>query len=176
MKSSLFLASSLAFSLFSSATFSQTGFKDVKAGFSFNVSLPDYMDKTIGLNDAASIQFKNTVKDIAGIIVVDTKEELQMAEMKYASPEEFYENFAKDFLSDEESKKISKPISKAKGGVNFVEAEASYNDKDLNMELTYFIGIAETPKAYYKLLCWGSTENEKKYKEDFQKILYSLKE
>lgn len=154
----------------------QSGFKEIKAGHTFTISLPEYMDKTIGLNDAASLQFKNSVKDIAGIVVVDTKEELQMAELKFANPEEFYDSFVKDFLVDEATKKFTKAVSKGMGKLNFVEAEASYMDSELNMEIGYFIGIAETPTAFYKVLCWGSTENEAKYKADFQKILYSVKD
>ena len=171
-----FAAPLLVAGIFSLHTQAQSGFKEIKAGHSFNVSLPVYMDKTIGLNDAASLQFKNSVKDVAGIVVVDTKEELQMAELKFANPEEFYESFVKDFLVDEASKKFTKTVSKGMGKVNFVEAEASYMDTELNMEIGYFIGIAETPSAFYKVLCWGSTENEAKYKADFQKILYSIKD
>ena len=50
---------------------SQTNFKDYTAGHQFNISLPDYMTKTIGLNSDATIQFKNNVKDIAGFVIED---------------------------------------------------------------------------------------------------------
>ena len=176
MKFLQFAAPLLVAGMLSIQTQAQSEFKEIKGGHAFTISLPEYMDKTIGLNDAALLQFKNSVKDIAGIVVVDTKEELQLAELKFANPEEFYESFVKDFLVDETSKKFTKTISKGMGKVNFVEAEAFYMDKELNMEIGYFIGIAETPVAFYKVLCWGTTENEAKYKADFQKILYSIKD
>ena len=156
--------------------FSQTSFKEQKVGHLFYVSLPEYMSKTVGLNTSASIQFKNTIKDVAGFIIEDNKEELKLAEMNYSSINEFYEDFIKDFLKDEDKRKVSKPQSKKIGETNFTECDVSYYDKDSKIEIYYFVGIVETSSAYYKLLCWGSLENKDKFKADFQKILYSLKD
>ncbi len=155
--------------------FSQTKVKEYKVGHIFNVSLPDYMNKTAGLNSAASIQFKNTIKDVAGFIIEDNKEELRLAEMTYGSITEFYDDFIKDFLKDEE-KKISKPFSKKVGKTNFIETDVIYFEKESKIELYYFVGIVETPTAFYKILCWSTAENKDKFKSDFQKILYSLKD
>jgi hypothetical protein len=38
------------------------------------------------------------------------------------------------------------------------------------------VGIVETKTAYYKVLSWAAAENKDKFKADFQKILYSLKD
>lgn len=154
----------------------QPVFKEYKVGHPFSIKLPDYMQKTIGLNEAAVFQFKCSEKDMAGIVMVDSKDELRMAGLTFANPEEFYADFVKDFLVEEESKKITFPLSKEMGPLNFVEAEASYWDKELKMGIAYFIGVVETPLAFYQLLCWGSIENENKYKPDFQAILYSIRD
>ena len=158
------------------SSFSQTGFRKEKVGHVFNISLPEYMNKTLGLNDAAAIQFVNNQIDIAGIVVLDTKSELALAELNFASAEAFYKDFMTDFLTDEASKKIGEPVSKVMGKNNYVECQASYFDSEVNMELHYFIGIVETPNAYYKVLCWGSKDNLEKYLGDFQKILYSIQD
>jgi hypothetical protein len=160
----------------SSISFSQTTFKEQKAGHIFYVSLPEYMNKTVGLNTSASLQFKNSIKDIAGFIIEDNKEELKLAEMNYSSISEFYEDFIKDFLIDEEKRNISKPIIKNIGGINFVECDATYYEKESKLDLYYFVGIAETSSSYYKVLCFGSLADKDKYKADFQKILYSLRD
>lgn len=68
--------------LISSSVIAQTAMKEYKAGHIFNISLPDYMSKTAGLNSDATIQFINVEKDVAGIMIVDTKEDLQLADMK----------------------------------------------------------------------------------------------
>jgi hypothetical protein len=158
------------------ASFSQSAMKEYKVGHVFSVSLPEYMSKTVGLNSAASVQFKNTIKDVAGFIIEDNKEELKLAEMNYASLTEFYDDFIKDFLKDEEKRKVAKAQTKKVGEINFVETDASYFDKDSNIEIYYFVGIAETKTSYYKLLCWSTLENKPKFKADFQKILYSIKD
>jgi hypothetical protein len=162
--------------LMTTTTFAQTTLKEYKAGHVFYVSLPDYMSKTTGLNTSATIQFKNTIKDVAGFIIEDNKEELRLAEISYTSLSEFYEDFIKDFVKDEDKRKVSKPQSKKVGETNFMECDVSYYDKDSKIEIYYFVGIVETSSAYYKILCWGTLENKDKFKADFQKILYSLKD
>jgi len=164
------------FLLLTATTFAQTTMKEYKAGHVFYVSLPDYMSKTTGMNDAAVIQFKNSLKDVAGFIVEDNKEELVLAEMVFSSIDDFYDNFIKDFLVDQEKRIISQTKSQTIGEVKFIECDASYLDKDSKMEIYYFVGIAETKDAFYKVLCFGSLENKDKFKADFQKILYSIKD
>ena len=168
----------LAITLFFTNTivFCQTEFKEQKVGHIFYVSLPEYMNKSIGLNSSATLQFKNTIKDIAGFIIEDNKEELKLAEMNYSSITEFYEDFIKDFAIDEEKRNVSKPLIKKIGDVNFAQSDVSYYDKESKLEIYYFVGIAETSSTYYKILCWGTSEAKTKYKTDFEKILYSLRD
>jgi hypothetical protein len=158
----------------SNVLFSQI--KEYKAGQEFYISLPDYMSKTIGLNNAATIQYKSSVKDVYGFVIVDPKEDLKLAELNYSSLKEFYEYFINDFLVEEEKRTISEPIYKKNGVINFVECDASYLDKEANLEIYYLVGIVETKNNFYKVLSWSSIENKEKYKEDFRKILYSLRD
>ncbi|MFZ4398662.1 MAG: hypothetical protein ACOYO1_01410 [Bacteroidales bacterium] len=166
----------ISFFLFLTAIYSQTSVREYRIGHVFNVSLPDYMSKTIGLNNASVFQYKNAVKDVYGFIIEDSKEELSMAELNYTSINEFYEDFIKDFLKDEENRKISKPETQKKGEINIIECDASYYDKDAKIEIYYLVGIVETKYAYYKVLSWSAAENKTKFKADFQKIVYSLKD
>lgn len=158
------------------ATLAQTPMKEYKAGHVFSISLPDYMTKTAGLNSAAAIQFINVEKDIAGFVVVDSKEELQLADMAFGSITDFYNDFIKDFVKDEAKRNVSAPVSKKVGNTNFMECDVSYYDNESKLEIYYFVGIVETPTTFYKVLCWGTLESKNTYKADFQKILYSLKD
>jgi hypothetical protein len=160
--------------LFAGVTSKAQTFKTYKAGHVFNISLPDYMARVTGLNDAAIFQFQNTVKNIAGCVIEDNKSELALIDMKYASTQEFYEQFTKGFLVDLPQRTVSAPVVQKKGAVSFVEADASYYDEESKQTIYYFVGIAETKDAYYKVLCYGSIEAKEKYKADFQKILYSI--
>ncbi len=160
--------------LFFNSIFSQTIMKELKVGHSFNISLPSYMSRTVGLNDVASIQYKNTVKDIFGVVIEDNKEELNLAELNYSSINEFTEEFVKVFLEDEPSKKFSNPIYDKKGEINFAEFDATYYDDESKIEIYYLVGIVETKTSFYKVLSWCAGSEKSKYKEDFKRILYSI--
>jgi|SRR5688572_25958263 len=159
-----------------SVSVAQTPVKEYKAGSIFFVSLPDYMSKTIGLNSAASIQYKNTVKDVYGFVIIDNKEEMALADLKYGSINEFFEDFVKSFLEGEAQRKISTPQYQKKGEVNFVECDATYYDEEMKAEVYYHVGVAETPTSFYKVLSWVLAEHKDKYKADFQNILLSVRD
>ena len=150
--------------------------KEYKAGNVFYVSLPEYMSKTTGLNSVATIQYKSVVKDVYGFVIEDTKEDLKLVEMSFTSVTEFYDEFMKTFIKDEDKRVVSGFTLLKKGETNFVEADLTYYDKDAKAEIYYLIGIVETKTAYYKVLSWALAENKDKFKADFQKILYSLKD
>lgn len=157
-------------------SFSQTAVTEYKAGSIFYIKLPDYMSRTIGINSSATIQYKNAVKDVYGFVIIDSKDEMALADLKYSSINEFYDDFIKDFLVDEDKRKISKPAYQTKGEINFVESDASYYDKEAKAEIYYLVGIVETKTAYYKVLSWALQENKEKFKADFQSIIYSVRD
>lgn len=162
--------------LYAAMAIGQTKFNPQKAGNVFYMAVPDYMSKTIGLNDVATVQYKNSIKDIYTIVIEDNKEDLKLAEINYASLSEFQEEFAKDFIKDEGKRPSSKPIFTTKNDINFVEYDTAYFDKETNREIYYLVGIVETKSHFYKILSWTSMDNKDKYKADFQKMLYSLKQ
>ena len=123
--------------LATTTTFAQTTLKEYKAGHIYYVSLPDYMGRTAGINDAATMQYKSEVKEVYGFIIEDSKEELQLVELNYPSINDFYDAFIKDFLKDQEKRNISTPQYQKKGEVNFVECDASYYDKESKIEIYY---------------------------------------
>ena len=164
----------IAFAFICSSVFSQATLKPFRAGHEFNISIPDYMIRTVGLNDVAIFQYKNDVKDVYGFVIEDNKEELRIAELTYSSLSEFYDAFIVDFLKDEPKRKVSKPILTTKGEINFLEVDVQYYDKDAETTICYLIGIVETKDAYYKVLSWSTEANKAKFKADFQKIVYSI--
>ncbi len=152
----------------------QTATKPLTVGHPVTISIPSYMNRTVGLNSSALIQYKSEVKDVYGFVIEDAKEELKMAEMNFASIKEFYDDFIADFVKDEEKLTESKTITTQKNGVNYIESDVSFFDKEAEGEIYYLIGIVETKTAFYKVLSYCSLENKAKFKADFQKILYSL--
>lgn len=168
------LVFALALFVIASNLMAQT--KEVTGGHEFKVTLPEYMKETIGLNSAASIQFKNIVKDCYGFIIDDTKRSLELAEMSFANVEEFYQDFIKDFAKEEEERIVTTPNTFKKGNYNYIESDLTYYDKASDVRIYYFIGIVETNQSFYKVLCWSAKENKDKFKEDFRKIFLSVKD
>lgn len=72
-------------------TNAQTKTMPLIGGLSFTLNVPSYLSKTAGINSAAALQFKSVVKDIYGIVIYDTKEELLALEMNLNSARNFYE-------------------------------------------------------------------------------------
>jgi hypothetical protein len=173
-KAILILSATL--SLMLTSAFAQTILKEHKAGHVFYVSLPDYMSRTIGLNSASTIQYKSRVKDVYGFIIEDNKEDLKLADMEFSSIKEFYENFIESFLKEQEKRIVSKPEFKEEGGINIAESDLTYYDKDVESDIFYLVGIVETKSAFYKVLSWSKAENKDKFKADFRKIIYSLRD
>ncbi len=156
--------------------FGQSSISELKVGHVFYIDIPDYMSRTAGLNSAASVQFKSSVKDVYGFIIEDSKEDLTLTDMKFASINEFYDFFVKDFLRDEDKRNISPVHTFRKDDKNYLEMDASYYDKDAKSDIYYYVSIVETKDYYYKILCYSALENKEKFKPDFQKILLSLRE
>ncbi|MDF3079172.1 MAG: hypothetical protein K0S09_3061 [Sphingobacteriaceae bacterium] len=164
------------FTLKAAAQIQPTTLKEFKAGHVFYISLPEYMNKTVGLNSASTIQFKNAVKDVYGFVIEDTKEDLVMADMQFTSINEFYDNFIKDFLKDQEKRTVSAAKYSESEGIKFAESDASYYDKEIKASIYYLVGVVETKSAFYKVVSWAALENKDRFKSDFQKILYSLRD
>lgn len=171
MRNSSFLLVAL---LSCTLTFAQT--KTVHAGQCFDINLPTYMAKTAGLNSAAAIQYKNVIKNVYGFVIYDTKEELKFVDMNYSSISEFYEDFIEGFLKDEDKKQVAQVIYTDKGDTHFSETDVTYFDKDAGTEIFYLVGVVETKSSFYKVLTWCAKANKDKFKADFQKILYSIKD
>jgi hypothetical protein len=164
------------FMLAGAAMYAQSNAKTITVGHPVTISIPDYMNRTVGINSSALIQYKSEVKEVYGFVIEDGKEELKMAEMHFASIKDFYDDFIGDFIKDEEKLKQSTPVSTQKNGINYIEADISFYDKEAETEIYYLIGIVETKTAFYKVLSYCSLESKAKFKSDFQKILYSLKD
>lgn len=141
-----------------------------KVGHVFSITVPDYMTRTIGINDASSVQFKNEVKEVYTFVIEDSKADLELVDMKFSSAMEFYEDFIKDFLKSAKDRVVGSPKTFEQDGVSFVQSEITYYDKDVKGKIYYHITIAETKGYYYKILSYTSESNKVKLKDDLAKL------
>lgn len=158
---------------------SQTTFTEQKAGHIYYVSVPDYMTKTISLNDVATMQYLNSVKNAYLVIIDDSKEELEMKGVKFASLKDFHdENIA--HLKEEENEPVeSKAVEFEANGNKFYQSDLSVilKEKDApEVKITYLITYVETKRYYYQILCWSLSPDYKNLLPDFKKIAASIKD
>lgn len=152
--------------------------KEMKFGHVVSIQAPTYMSKTAGLNSSASIQLKNSVKDVYTVIIEDSKEDLRILEMNFESGKEFFDDTYADMLKDEDvkEKNTTPTIKKLANGLTLYYSDLVYIPKDEKTPIYYLVATVESSGYYYKVLSWTKAENKAKYREDFIKMAESLKE
>ncbi|WP_157495120.1 hypothetical protein [Flavobacterium sp. KJJ] len=145
-----------------------------KTGHSFNVILPAYLSKTAEMNSSSGIEFKSEKDDVHGYVFFENKKNKNIR--KSFSANEYYELFIKDFMIEQQQRKVSKQQFLKKGEINFIESEMTFFDKAKKKKMYYFIGIAETDKAFYQFISWTPEDKKVKIKTDFENIFFSIKD
>ncbi|RYU92804.1 hypothetical protein [Emticicia agri] len=161
------------------SAYSQTKFTEQKAGHVYHVSIPDYMTKSVTLNDVATMQYINSAKNAYLVIIDDSKEELEMKGIKFASLKEFHDDNIKHLKGEENDPVESKGVEFEANGNKFYQSELSVNFKekdDLEVKITYLITYVETKGYYYQILCWSLTPEYKNLLADFKKIAASIRD
>jgi hypothetical protein len=153
-------------------SFSQN-FSAKNGGNCYTLDLPNYMIKTFDLNDVATLQYKNAVKEAYTIVIEDNKEELTSLAMIFQNPNEFLENFIKDYRTSE-NRTFSEIVEFESNGHPHAQVEMTWNDEDGDFYM--LVTSVETEGHFYNILCWTILENKDLLKNDYLTISKSLKE
>lgn len=153
--------------------FSQT-FINTKAGNCFTIDIPDYMTKTFELNDVASLQYTNSMKEAYTIVIEDSKEQLESMGMKFVTPRDFLDHFLKEFKKDSKKRKLSTFINFEANGNKHSQVELTWEEDDAKFYM--LITIAETSMHFYNIMCWTIQDNKDMLKDDYLKISKSIVE
>jgi hypothetical protein len=161
------------------SAFSQTKFTEQKAGHIYHVSVPDYMTKAVTLNDVATMQYINSAKNAYLVIIDDSKEELEMKGIKFASLKDFHDDNIKHLRTEENESVETKGTEFEMNGNKFYQSELGVNFKEsdnLEVKITYLITYVETKNYYYQILCWSLSSEYKNLYADFKKIAASIRD
>jgi hypothetical protein len=161
------------------SAYSQTKFTEQKAGHIYHVSVPDYMTKTVTLNDVATMQYINSAKNAYLVIIDDSKEELEMKGIKFATLKDFHDDNIKHLRTEENESVETKATEFEISGNKFYQTELGVNFKEkdnLEVKITYLITYVETKGYYYQILCWSLSPEYKNLYADFKKIAASIKD
>lgn len=148
-------------------------FTEKKIGHIFYASVPDYMQETRGLNDAATFQFQSEIKQAYTMIIDDSKAGLLSVGIGFASPELYYRSIEGFYLNEGDA-----PASSVQrltiNGKQAVQAQLTRRFD--SVDLAYLITIVETDGYFYQIVSWTTTENSSSLLNDFKKIASSLHE
>lgn len=156
---------------FATKAFSQN-FSTKNAGNCFTLEIPNYMAKTYDLNDVATLQYNNTVKEAYVIVIEDSKEELNSLSMIYQNPKEFLESFTKDYQLEAKNRTISEITTFESNKNQHAQVEMSWSTEE--SDLYMIITTVETKEHFYKILCWTLSEYKDILKADYLTISKSL--
>ena len=146
----------------SMTTFSQN-FSTKSGGNCYNLEIPNYMVRTYNLNDVATLQYTNAVKEAYAIVIEDSKDELKSVSMVFENATEFLDNFTKDYQLESENRTIS-------------ETTTFESNKNAHAQVEMTWTTVETKAHFYKILCWTILGNKDLLKNDYLTISKSLVE
>ena len=159
--------------LINTLTFAQqTKFNNTKVGNVYNIDFPEYMTRTYGLNNSASIQYHNAEKEAYTIVIDDEKEEIKMVGIEIKDLEGYYEFFMEGFKLDS-----SEIISKNTITINNLNAiQVEIVGSIDSTKIYYIITFVDSKEYYYNIISWTLYEFKESLINDYKKIAASLKE
>lgn len=150
-----------------------TVFTEKKVGHVFSISVPDYLQETRGLNDAASFQYQNELKQAYTMVIDDSKSGLLSVGITFSSPEEYYRSIETFYLAEGDD--VTQALQYI--AVNGQKAvQISFVRHFDQVDLAYLMTVIETPNYFYQIVSWTTVENGNSLMPDFKKIAQSLKE
>lgn len=163
----------LAFLMVSLQAFPQ-GFSSQRGGHCYNIDVPDYMARSFQLNDVATLQYQNSMKEAYLIVIEDAKDHLQSVGMKFVNAKDFLEYFINDYKSGAEDRTLSEIREFKSNGNEHAQVELGWYEDDTNLFM--LITAVETDTHFYKIMCWTIRENLHMLKDDYLAISRSLED
>lgn len=153
---------------------------NVKSGY--DLKIPKYLSKTTELNDEASLQYQNIMRETY-IIVLDESKDLMVKAAKSIgeydenlSLLENYKNLQIKYsltginITDQYNEKSLKI-----NGINALTVDIDAYVQDINFDITYFLTFYEGPDKVYMMMAWTLKNRKKKYKSTFDLVAGSFK-
>lgn len=168
MKKLLFIAS-----LFTYITaFAQ---QKIHGAESFALTIPKDFQRTVGLNDYATIQFESLAPkpNSYGFVIFEHKDELKLADSNLDMID-YTLNSIEPYTTQKGFKYIKKPYVAYEKRFNYAYAEFETNEPESG-HIYFLQTVIETKEFVYQILQYCSFENQEIMKSDFVKIANSFK-
>lgn len=173
------IVSCLILCLFTATIFSQTKFEEQKVGHVYYMSVPDYMSKTLTLHDNAGLQYMNSIKEAYVLVIDEAKSDLEAVSLKFSNVQDYYDFMLKNYEKSLTDTKVKKAETIKINGYQAIQTElrGKFETEDKKqVSICYLLTAVETKNYFYQIACWSTDENRDKLREDFKKMVSSLRE
>lgn len=147
----------------------------------YTLSVPSILIESKDLNDEASLQYENQIKELYVMVIDEPKDELHKAITENSMQDTYspditgYTNLVlPDFIK---SVPGAKPSDVKDTLINNMPAKVlTLKGVVNNIEVFYYIAIVEGKKEYYQVLSWTTAKQEKQYADIMKRTVLSLRE
>ena len=149
----------------------------------YSLHVPKYMKKTYELNDEASLQYMNALKEAYIIVIDESKQDfidvyrdLETYD-ETISPLENYRNIQMESLRETITIDNESPAKKLK--IRNVDAEYVEIDgkvEGVNFEIAYSLGFIEGKEKLYLIMAWTLGDRRTKFEDTYEQVMKSFKE
>ena len=147
----------------------------------YSLVIPSFLNEVDNLNEEASLQYQNLLRSFYIIAIDETKNEIQKALVQgnlldvYANDIQGYSDLL--LAAFEQSVAISEKSEIVDTLVNNMPARlVTIKGRVENIDVFYSLGFIEGKTRYYQILAWTVKGKEDQYKDEMNRIMYSLKE
>ena len=151
----------------------------------YTISIPADMSESSELNDDASLQYEDMWEDSYVIVIDESKQEMQQALEMFDMTDGFennldnYSDIVMDGFLMEMDEQIEHIVDTIINNMSAKVAKltmSTVGDNFEDIEVHYAMAVVEGKEHYYQVMVWTLAENEIKYSQKIDNILYSLKE
>ncbi|WP_334124437.1 hypothetical protein [Empedobacter brevis] len=158
--------------LLCSIVFSQ---QKIRGAESFVLTIPKGFQRTVGLNDYATIQFESVTPkpNSYGFLIFEHKDELKLTDTKLDMID-YTLNSIEPYTTQKGFKYLKKTYVSYEQGFNFAYAEFETNEPESG-HIYFLQTVIETKNFVYQILQYCSYEDKDFMKNDFVTIVNSFK-
>lgn len=159
-------------------------FNEVKINGLYSMKMPDYLSEGYELNDEASLQYQNEVKEVYVIVIDEPKQDfidVFQTLGDYDSTKSACDNYAEaqmESIEENMSTVTSKStMRKTKlGGCEARVCDVAGTQSGIDEAMGFTVAFIEGKENLYMVMTWTFESTKSEYQDDMDKMINSFKE
>ncbi len=147
----------------------------------YSLTIPSFLKQVDNLNEEASLQYQNGIKEFYVMVIDESKAELQQA-LEDNDLQDLYQNNLDSYSellinSMVASLRDSKHTTVIKDTIGGMPARITSIKGEIDdVKIFYSLAFCEGESRYYQVYTWTLLERASRHKSKMKEILYSLRE